>query len=57
MISDENLAGLPEDGDVSDRVARIVDDSFQEPAKRSKRKAQHTELEKLNEALRERIRI
>ena len=44
MISDENLARLPEDGDVSDRVARVVDDSFEEPilskspAKMSKRK-------------------
>jgi hypothetical protein len=32
VISDENLAKLPEAGDVSDRVARIFDDSFQEPS-------------------------
>ena len=94
VISDENLARLPEDGDVSDRVARIVDDSFQELGEDAEREGppaplavlpdgegitlldgddlpappttdsmipnlheEHTELEKLNEALRERIRI
>jgi hypothetical protein len=32
VIFDENLAKLPEAGEASDRVARIFDDSFQEPS-------------------------